>query len=153
MLWSDTYGYARMLEREQSQQPPRNWAALYQQSPVPDAGNYFEEQWLKPYTQRPSHTHVYGASDFAVTQDGGDYTVHLVVGVDPDDRMYVLDVWRKRTSAEAWIDSYCDLVLQWKPIEWGFEGGQIKSAVGPFLERRAKRTPCLLCSEDISVAA
>ena len=47
MLWSDdeAYGYARMLEREKNSQPPRNWAALYQQSPVPDAGNYFEEQW------------------------------------------------------------------------------------------------------------
>ena len=140
MLWSDdeAYGYARMLQREKNSQPPRNWAALYQQSPVPDAGNYFEEQWLKPYTQRPANMHVYGASDFAVTQDGGDYTCHLIVGIDPDDRMHVLDVWRKRTSAEAWIEAYCDLVLQWKPIEWAFEGGQIKSAVGPFLERRAR---------------
>ena len=86
----------------------------------------------------PSHMHVYGASDFAVTQDGGDWTVHIVVGIDPEDRMYVLDVWRKRASAEVWVESYCDLVLQWKPIEWAFEGGQIKSAVGPFLERRAR---------------
>ena len=155
MLWSDdeAYGYARMLAREKASQPPRNWSALYQQSPVPDAGNYFEEQWLKPYTQRPSHMHVYGASDFAVTQDGGDWTVHIVVGIDPEDRMYVLDVWRKRTSAEAWIEAYCDLVLQWKPIEWGFEGGQIKSAVGPFLERRARERRAYCASEDISIAA
>jgi predicted phage terminase large subunit-like protein len=82
--------------------------------------------------------HVYGASDFAVTQDGGDYTVHIVVGVDPNDRMYVLDVWRKRTSADVWVEAYCDLVLQWSPLEWAFEGGQIRSSVGPFLERRAR---------------
>ena len=82
--------------------------------------------------------YVYGASDFAVTSDGGDWTVHALVGIDPDDRMYLLDLWRKRTSTEQWIDSYCELVLRWKPLEWGFEGGQIKSAVGPFLDRRAK---------------
>ena len=27
---------------------------------------------------------VYGASDYAVTADGGDYTVHIVIGVDPE---------------------------------------------------------------------
>jgi len=142
MLWSDdeAYGYARLLKREKASQPARNWAALYQQTPVPDEGNYFEDHWLKPYTQPPAleTMHIYGASDFAVTQDGGDYTVHIIVGVDPDDCMYVLDLWRKRTSAEAWIEAYCDLILQWKPLEWGFEGGQIKSAVGPFLERRSR---------------
>ena len=31
------------------------------------------------------------ASDYAVTADGGDYTVHVVVGVDPDGHMYLLD--------------------------------------------------------------
>ena len=27
---------------------------------------------------------VYGGSDYAVTADGGDYTVHAVVGLDPE---------------------------------------------------------------------
>jgi len=149
MLWADddAYGYARLLEREKNSQPPRNWAALYQQSPVPDAGNYFEENWLKPYTQLPEGMHVYGASDFAVTQDGGDYTVHVVVGIDDANRMYVLDLWRKRCSAEQWIESWCDLVLRWKPLEWGFEAGQIKSSVGPFLERRARERRAYVASK------
>ena len=36
------------------------------------------------------------ASDYAVTANGGDYTVHVVVGIDPDGRMYLLDLWRKQ---------------------------------------------------------
>ena len=32
------------------------------------------------------------ASDYAVTADGGDYTVHIVVGIDPEGRMYLLDL-------------------------------------------------------------
>ena len=35
---------------------------------------------------------IYGASDCAVTANGGDYTVHGVIGVDPDGNMYVLDL-------------------------------------------------------------
>jgi predicted phage terminase large subunit-like protein len=142
MLWADddVYGYARLLAHEKNSQPPRNWAALYQQNPVPDAGNYFEEQWLRPYSQMPpkENLHIYGASDFAVTQDGGDWTVHIIVGVDQNNKMYLLDLWRKRTSTDQWIDAWCDLVRKWKPLDWGFEGGQIKSSVGPFLERRAR---------------
>ena len=76
---------------------------------------------------------IYGASDYAVTEDGGDYTVHIVVGIDPEWRMYVLDLWREQTSADQWIEAFCDLVLEWKPLGWAEEKGQIKAGVGPFL--------------------
>jgi predicted phage terminase large subunit-like protein len=81
---------------------------------------------------------VYGASDYAVTADGGDYTVHIVIGIDPQWRMYVLDLWRAQTSADKWIETFCDLVREWKPIGWAEEQGQIRAGVGPFLERRMR---------------
>ena len=142
MLWADdaVYGYARYLQLQKATQPARNWAALFQQNPVPDTGNYFDESWLKPYTEMPplENLHVYGASDFAVTSDAGDYTVHLVVGVNQNNEMYLLDLWRKRTSTDQWIDAWCNLVKRWRPLEWGMEAGQIKSSIGPFIERRAR---------------
>jgi predicted phage terminase large subunit-like protein len=79
---------------------------------------------------------VYGASDYAVTAAGGDYTVHCVVGIDPDGRMYLLDLWRKQAGADEWVESFCDLVLRWKPLGWAEESGQIKAGVGPFLSQR-----------------
>ena len=33
---------------------------------------------------------------------------------------------------------WCDLVRRWKPLEWAEEQGQIKSGVGPFLEKVAR---------------
>jgi predicted phage terminase large subunit-like protein len=36
----------------------------------------------------------------------------------------------------VWVETLCDLVLKWKPQAWAEETGQIKSGVGPFLERR-----------------
>ena len=71
-----------------------------------------------------------------MTDDGGDYTVHVVVGMDPQSRLYVLDLWREQTSSEKWIEAFCDLVLHWKPLDWAEEQGQIKASVGPFLSRR-----------------
>ena len=80
---------------------------------------------------------VYGASDYAVTDKGGDYTVHIVVGVDPEERIYVLDLCRGQTAPDVWVDAWCDLVAQWRPAGWAEESGQIRGAVGPFLQKRA----------------
>jgi predicted phage terminase large subunit-like protein len=88
---------------------------------------------------------IYGASDYAVTADGGDYTVHIVVGVDPDGRMYVVDLWRKQAASNIWIETLCDLIQKWRPSEWGEETGQIKSGVGPFLFKRMAERQMFVC--------
>lgn len=140
-LWSDgEYGYGKQLEELKAKTPARTWSALYQQSPAPDDGDYFQSAWLKPYDKLPDRKtmRVYGASDYAVTEDGGDYTVHVLVGLDPEGRMYLLDLWRGQKAGDVWIEKFCDLVLKWKPIGWAEETGQIKSAIGPFLERRMR---------------
>jgi hypothetical protein len=67
-LWDDdTYGYGNTLRLAQITQTPRNWSALYQQRPAPETGDYFKEEWLRPYVKAPDlNTLVtYGASDFA----------------------------------------------------------------------------------------
>lgn len=136
-LWPEAYPI-ETLERIKGNTQPRFWSCLYQQQPTPDEGTYFLKDWIKPYINAPptKHLHIYGASDYAVTQDGGDYTTHVVVGVDPDDNMYLLDLWRGQTSPDIWTDVFCDLVLKWKPVEWAEEVGQIRSSVGPFLTKR-----------------
>jgi predicted phage terminase large subunit-like protein len=32
--------------------------------------------------------------------------------------MYLLDRWRKQASSDEWIEAFCDLVLEWKPMAW-----------------------------------
>jgi predicted phage terminase large subunit-like protein len=81
---------------------------------------------------------VYGGSDYAVTADGGDYTVHFVVGIDPEGRMYLLDHWRKQSASDEWIEAFCDLVKEWKPMGWAEEKGQISAGVGPALDKRQR---------------
>jgi predicted phage terminase large subunit-like protein len=141
-LWDDPtgYNYASFLHARQRETSPMMWAALYQQRPAPEEGDYFKADWLKPYDTRPAREtlRVYGGSDYAVTADGGDYTVHIVVGIDPDGRMYLLDLWRKQTASDQWIEAFCNLLMQWKPMGWAEEKGQISAGVGPALERRQR---------------
>lgn len=138
-LWPEAYP-REALERIRRNTQARDWSALYQQRPAPEEGDYFKSDWLRPYEKAPSidTLRVYGGSDYAVTADGGDYTVHAVVGVDPEGRMYLLDLWRKQASSDVWVEAFCDLVKTWKPMSWAEEQGQIKSGVGPFLEKRQR---------------
>lgn len=142
MLWDDdpNYRYGDFLRSRKGESTAMMWAALYQQRPAPEEGDYFKAEWLVSCETPPDRAtlRVYGGSDYAVTADGGDYTVHVVVGLDPDGRMYLLDVWRKQTSSEEWIEAFCDLVKQWKPMAWAEEQGQIRAGVGPFLDRRQR---------------
>ena len=141
LLWSDgDYGYADLLREQKRTQLPRVWGALYQQNPVIDAGDFFKAEWLRSYERAPARDTltIYGASDYATTKDGGDFTCHLVIGVDPNEALYVLDVYREQTTPDKWIDAFCDLVLEWRPLDWAEEHGQIKASVGPFLEREQR---------------
>jgi predicted phage terminase large subunit-like protein len=138
-LWNDDgYGYGAQLLELRDTTPPRIWSALYQQEPAPDEGDFFKEDWLKPLDIVPhvGLMRTYGASDYAVTQDGGDYTVHVVVGVDYLNNLYLLDIWRGQKTSDVWIEALCDLVAKYRPLAWAEENGQIKSGIGPFLEKR-----------------
>lgn len=153
-LWPEWEGLGE-LERKKRAVGPRDWIALYQQRPAPEEGDYFKAEWLKPYTTAPHKDTlaIYGASDYAVTADGGDYTVHVVVGVDPDGRMYLLDLWRKQASSDVWIDAFCNLVKEWQPREWAEEHGQIKAGVGPFIDRMQAERQAWCYRRDFPVRA
>jgi predicted phage terminase large subunit-like protein len=138
-LWPEAYPLPA-LERIRTNTQPRFWSALYQQRPAPEEGDYFKREWLKPYDKPPAREtmHIYGAGDLAVTADGGDYTVFVVVGMDPEGRLYLLDLWRKQSASDEWVEAFCDLVIKWKPLGWAEEQGQIRAGIGPFLERRQR---------------
>lgn len=142
-LWPAAYPL-EALERIRRNTLPRFWSSLYQQRPTPDEGTYFLRDWIKWYDTPPVRDtlHIYGASDYAVTDSAGDYTVHLVAGVDPDDNLYILDLWRQRTASDKWIEALLDLGDQYRPLDWAEEQGQILKSIGPFLEQRANERRC-----------
>ena len=150
VLWDDDYGYGDFLRHERATQPARNWSALYQQRPAPEEGTQFKAEWLKPYHTHPrlEELAVYGGSDYAVTSDGGDYTCHVVVGVDVDGRCYLLDLWRGQSSSDVWIREWCRLVREWKPLDWAEETGQITAGLGPFIEQEARRAKAYVNREQ-----
>lgn len=135
LLWPEWFNAGMFDEAKRDQ---RNWSALYQQQPTPESGDYFKSEWVRWYNEAPAldTLQMYGASDYAVTAQGGDYTVHGVIGVDPNDDIYVLDWWRGQEASDVWVEEFLDLLKAWRPIMWAEEQGQIIRSLGPFIEKR-----------------
>lgn len=150
-LWPEQYD-TEALEKIKLAIGPRDWSALYQQRPSPETGDYFKREWIHLVGHLPPRESmlVYGGSDYAVTANGGDFTVHGAIGLDPDGNPWLLDLWRKQASSDVWVDAFCDLVLKWKPVGWAEETGQIKSGVGPFLVKRMMEKAAYVAREQFA---
>lgn len=135
-LWPEWYDLPALV-RIKATIGAREWSALYQQQPQPDEGTFFQRAWLKEWTELPK-LRLYGTSDYAVTDGGGDWTVHRIWGVDADDNIYRIDGWRGQTPADRWIEAKLDLIAKHKPSAWFGEAGVIQKAVEPMLLKRMR---------------
>jgi len=142
-LWDTdpNYPYGQFPRDQFEIQPPEIWASLFLQNPVVEGGNFFKDEWIKHYHQIPDRRtmHIYGASDYALTDGGGDFTVHVVVGLTPENDLYLLDMWRRQADSATSVDAFLDLVREWRPLGWSSESGQIRAALGPYIKLRQRQ--------------
>lgn len=146
-LWPDWYDVPA-LERIQASIGPREWSALYQQTPTADEGTYFIRGWFKRWQSLPT-LHKYGTSDYATKDGSGDWTVHHIWGVDSQGDLYLVDRWRGQTTSDVWIERQCDLIDQHRPLAWFGEAGAIYRAVEPALQRRMRERKSLCRMETL----
>jgi predicted phage terminase large subunit-like protein len=133
-LWPERYN-VDALKRIKAAIGPRDFEALYQQNPTPDDGTFFLRDWFKRHDDPPRLGHVYITSDYAVTEDGGDWTAHLVWNYH-EDTLTLIDGWTGQTSADVWIEELLRLFKQHRPLCYFGEAGVIVKAVKPMLTRR-----------------
>jgi len=136
-LWPEWYD-VEALARIKATIGPREWSALYQQQPQPDDGTFFQRDWFNAWSTKPSSLRYYGTSDYAVTDGGGDYTVHRIWGIDSQGDIYRIDGYRAQATSDKWIESKLDLIAKYKPLCWFGEGGVIQKAIEPMLRRRMR---------------
>lgn len=113
-----------------------DFSCQYLCDPIPDGNAYFNKDNFQWYDKIPKHLNIFGASDYAVTEGGGDWTELGIAGVDANDDLYLLDWWSGQTKADVWIEEQLDLVRKWKPVKWASEAGPIRRSVESFLIKR-----------------
>lgn len=153
-LWPEwfTKVYWEQTKLAQQRADIRNWSALYQQRPSPEAGTYFNRDDFKRYPlgEAPKYLSKFGASDYAVTEDGGDFTEQGVAGLCPEGNLYLIDWISCQSESDVWVDDLLDLVKKHDPVIWGAEVGQIKKAVSPWLNKRSLQRKIFVNLEAMS---
>ena len=125
------------------------------QNPVPSEDAYFDMSEVQRFdlADAPSLISRYLVSDYAVTEDGGDWTVHGVIGVDADLEWWILDWWRGQTRSDVWVSSAIDLIQLHAPEMWIEEKGVILRSVEPFLTTEMRDRRAYIRREGIGVHA
>lgn len=140
-LWPEWFTESYWLETKQAQQSEdiRNWISLYQQTPTAEQGTFFKREWFKRYRfgDEPKRLSKYGASDYAVTDSGGDYTEHGLGGFDELEDLWLLDWWSGQKTPDIWITEQIRLAKA-GPYCWVAEGGTIRRSIEPFLLKQLR---------------
>ena len=139
-LWPEYISYDMLMDIKNSlnKEDMRMWNSLYQVSPSFEGGHYFLKEDIQIVNHLPNtKLDFYGASDYAVSEGKGDYTVHGIVGYDTyHDELYVIKIWREQTTSDVWIEQFLDLAKEHKTLVWAEESGQILKSLDPWIRKR-----------------
>jgi predicted phage terminase large subunit-like protein len=122
-LWPEWYPVPE-LERIRSVIGPRDWSALYQQSPIPDGKSEFRRDWLRWYQNALSGE---GMNVYILVDPAGekkktsDRTAMWVVGLNNDGNYYLLDFLYDRLNLTERARELMRLHRKWRPMRVGYE--------------------------------
>lgn len=145
-LWTDWFPpkHWQQYEKTNTREGRRLWSSLYQQRPTPEGGGDFKREDFNWYErgEEPQKLYLYGASDYAVTENAGDFTEHGIWGLDGDNKLWAIDWWSGQVEVDEGVDRFLDIVEKYQDervehelIQWINEGGLIDKAVRPLMNR------------------
>jgi predicted phage terminase large subunit-like protein len=62
--------------------------------------------------------------------------------------MWLLDVYRRQSSSDQWVEALCDMIERWHPIAVATEGGQISASIGPWMLKRMRERGAYAAVEE-----
>lgn len=137
-LWPEWFTEKQV---ERAKRDPRTWAALYQQNPRPEAGNWFDKDSILTYSAselpRLSELNIYAASDWALRENQqNDRNCHLLAGMDSNGRLWILPrMFWKRCNTLVASNSMFDLNKDYSPRTWWAGRENITGSIGPFVQK------------------
>lgn len=115
--------------------------AQYMQDPTPEEGTFFEVSKIKRFRlgQEPTRLVRYGAGDFAVTEDDGDWTELGIAGFDYKDDLWFLDWFEGQVRLDKGVGEMFNLNADNDPVLWMAEKGVIRRASEGYIEAEQRR--------------
>lgn len=138
-LWPEWFTPEMVIDAKRD---PYKWRTLYQQSPPSDSGEWVTPDLIRilppELTPHADSLRFYLVSDLALSINKGDYSVHVVVGVDADLNMYVWDAWRSRCAVEDTAEQHIRLALEYGPSESLIDDDNASKVYMPLLARMCR---------------
>lgn len=139
ILWPERFD--REFGETMQRLNPRGFAALYQQRPSPQDGDYFKKENINFYKAgecpKKSELRIYGCSDHALgVKQKNDSNCFIIFGIDSNDNIWILDVFWKRAGPLEAVEAMIRLMKNYRPLMWFAESGHITKSLGPFLRKR-----------------
>jgi hypothetical protein len=133
-LWPEKHSVEELLRMRRTSR--KDFMAQHQQDPSPEEGTFFEVSKIKRFRlgEEPVRLVKYGAGDFAVTEDDGDYTELGIAGFDHKDDLWFLDWFGAQCRLDKGISAMFDLHGDHDPVLWSAEKGVIRRASEPLIE-------------------
>ena len=149
VLWPEQFSPERLrsiYESYKSQGDPEGYAQEYRNRPVAIENAFFNPDYFFDVNRDGSGKRVlpnleyYAAADFAISEkEKADYTVIIVGGMDPEGKLYIVDLKTGRWDSEQIIEELISTQKMWNPNIFTFETEKIDKAIGPFLEKEMMR--------------
>lgn len=143
ILWPEKFTQARLEAERQDyldQGYPEGYAQEYLNYPIDDSTAYFRKDDFRfEYDFRElgeTPLNYYSAIDFAISQrERADYTAIVTVGIDSNNKMYVVDARKGRWDGMEIIEEMFNVHMTYQPELFTTESGAIEKALGPFLRK------------------
>jgi len=143
ILWPEKFTQERLEAERQDyldQGYPEGYAQEYLNYPIDDSTAYFRKDDFRfEYDFRElgdTPLNYYSAIDFAISQrQRADYTAIVTVGIDSNNKMYVVDARKGRWDGMEIIEEMFNVHMTYTPELFTTETGAIEKALGPFLRK------------------
>jgi hypothetical protein len=140
-LWPAKHSFDELMKMREADHTV--FQAQYMQDPTPDQGTFFLAEWFEGRRFRlgeePTRLVKYGAGDYAVTADAGDWTEQAIGGFDIKEDLYFLDWSSARVTIDKSIDTMFQLEMDYDPAIWAAESGVIRRAMEPYIKKEMER--------------
>ena len=140
-VWPAKHTYDELMKMKSADHAV--FMAQYMQDPTPAEGSFFKIEWFENKRFRlgeePTRLVKYGAGDYAVSENSGDWTEQAIVGFDSIDDLWFLDWQSARVTIDKSIDTMLQMVLDHDPMLWAAETGVIRRAMEPFIKKEMQR--------------
>ncbi len=110
------------MKEKESSMIPRDFQSLYMWDPINEWWWDFKKDYFQYYEKTPENLKVYTFVDPAISdKQEADYTAIVTIGIDKNNRTYILDIIHDRINPTDIINRIFETNIKWKPISVGIE--------------------------------